>query len=131
MGDWLKQNAVALVLACVGFTGSFTAGQVLTEKRLSSIEARLSEAELKGKKYIPIVEKLEDDVLVLKRDYSELYKITYSTALISQENSTNIKILLESKGIINEMRNEMTNLTGEVRVVKNDVSHIRDKLNKK
>ena len=131
MGEWFKQNAVALVLACLGFTGSFTAGQVLTEKRFTSIEARLGEAEQKGKKYIPIVEKLEDDVLVLKRDYDELYKITYSTALVSQENSTNIKLLLESKNVIAEMRTEMTNLTSEVRVVKNDVSHIRDKLNKK
>lgn len=128
MGEWLKTHAVAIILAGVTGVSSFTGGQVLIENRFTSLEGRVDIVEGIADKYVPIVEHNSDSILVIKRDYNELYKLTAAAVAVSNENASNIKLLLEDRNLLQELSKGMHELSSDVRVVKNEVSHIREGL---
>lgn len=134
MVEWIKQHVVALVLASITGIGTFTAGQVTNEVRLSGMESDIAtinkEQDARVSKYIPMIERHDDDIRLLRRDYDELSRIASATAVLAQQNSGNISILLEDRKILTHMNTNVQELTVDVGVMKNEVTHIKERVDR-
>lgn len=134
MGEWLKQHIVAIVLASVTGVGTFTAGQITNEVRLSGMESDIQslsiERDKRVAKYIPMIEKHDDDIRTLQGDYSRLVEVVSASAVLAQQNAGNIKILLEDRKILTNMSTNVQDLTVDVGVMKNEVTHIKERVDR-
>lgn len=132
MGEWLKQHIVAIVLASITGIGTFTAGQVTNEVRLTGMEDDIVQIRTKQKasedKYVPMLEKHDDDIRMLKSDYTDLAQMTASAVTLARQNAGNITILLEDRKILTGMSSNVQELTVDVSVMKNEVTHIKERV---
>lgn len=134
MAEWIKQHAAGLMIASITGIGTFTAGQVTNEVRMYGVEKDIAiiikERDARTLKYIPMIEKHDDDIRLLRRDYDELSRIATATAILAQQNAGNISILLEDRKILSHMNTNVQELTVDVGVMKNEVTHIKEKVDR-
>ena len=134
MGEWLKANIVALLVMATASITSYTAGQVSTAISIADLTSRIITVEDVQKeslqKYIPTIERLDKGYAVLERDVDKLFDVVNRTAGIAQENTVNIRLLLDDRVLLRSMNNNLDDLSIDVGVVKNEVINIKEKLQK-